>query len=265
MATAQKGRKTRSTSRRRTTSSNGHAPAETTSARFDDTTGVFTLLVDADLTGVGKATADRVLEDIGLGGETPATKEQIGRAEKPRRGLTGKALATWVVTGESIKDQAAKAQTSRVAVEKAKTGASRSRARTSGAKPEDVRAAEIAVETAAIKGQPLSQRVTPKEIVKTRKALVALAKQRLDAGAFPNAGKTTPETFAVEQTAAVLGFTSFRKFKAYVAGETKIDDDAKAGVRDLKTLIGSHQVWARKAAAAAIGIAEQVREEATSS
>lgn len=61
----------------------------------------------------------------------------------------------------------------------------------------------------------------------------------------------------------MLGFTSERALRAYVAGE-EIKPDAKAGVQTLTKGIASHQCWARKAAAAALGVMGQISEPAAS-
>lgn len=61
-------------------------------------------LLTKRLKGVGKATADKALEATSIKGTAQATPEQLDRANKApkdKAGLTGNALALWVLTGKS--------------------------------------------------------------------------------------------------------------------------------------------------------------------
>lgn len=184
---------------------------------------------------------------------TVATDDVVERAANCPPGLSGKALAIYIAAGKRLKEQAADATNGRKAKETAARGATKRR---ETGKPEDVRAAELAVEIASSKGKPLSQRVTVKEAETTRRVLKAIAKKRIAAGDFPNLGKTDP----LEIVPALLGFGSEKRLRDYASGVLEaLKDDEKTGVRDLKKQIGSHQVWARKAAAAAMGVYLEAR------
>lgn len=199
--------------------------------------------------GIGEATAAKVLDEIGISWNAEATTSELNRAAKHRggakAGLRGKALAIWIATGENGSQQAARGRYERQMRESAKQGSRRSRKspKNRGAKDEDIRAAELATETAASKGSALSQRVTPAEAKKGRTILARIHKS----GA----------------PWELLGFSSERRLKRFVTGELAmrdLSDDEKDGVRDFTKRIGSHQVWARKAAAIAYGIQEQLKE-----
>ena len=94
--------------------------------------------------------------------------------------------------------------------------------------------------------------------------LLEIAAEARGAKKFPN--MPDDHALAFGGTAALLGFKSDRAFRSFVTGETAtkdLNDDAKTGVKDLTKRIASHQVWARKAAAAAAGVAAQTRENTT--
>lgn len=231
------------------------------------------------LRATGAQTAEARLDDLiaetttdgAVAGEP--TKEQRDRmaaylnGQAPAGLGAGKSLVVWILTGEGIKPQAETGRKSREATSAAKKGATRSRTstRNADASPEDLRAAEIGTEIAASKGKPLSQRVSPKEASKARAVIVQMLDDAHDAGRFPNAPSETREAI-VAVLPALLGFSSERAFKRYVTGEdVALKDDAKIGVKALTKGIASHQVWARKAAAAAWGVMAQTAEALTSS
>lgn len=187
-----------------------------------------------------------------------------GRLEKwttSKAGLAGKALVVWVLTGQNAGAQAAKAKADRKSTEKAKSGSRRARSSAGDADPRMVEAAAIATETAASKGHALSQRVTAKEADVARGVLLAMFDERKEAGRFPNAPKDVDAQLAMAP--AILEFTSEAAFKKFVTGETDrkdLKDGAKAGVQVLTRGIASHQVWARKAAAAAFGVMAEAQK-----
>lgn len=202
-----------------------------------------------EVPGIGEATAAKVLDELGIPVTAEAQSGPLGRAAQHRAGekagLRGKALAIWIATGQNGTEQASRARYERQMRESAEAGSSRSRKspKNRGAKDEDIRAAELATETAASKGKKLSQRVTPAEAKKGR-ALIAKVK-----GSAP--------------IFEILRFSSERRFKRYVAGELatrELSDDEKNGIRAFTQRIDSHQVWARKAGAIAYGIQEQLKE-----
>lgn len=126
----------------------------------------------------------------------------------------------------------------------------------------DIRAAELGTEAAAQKGKPLSQRIAAKEAKKAREVLAGMLAEQRNAGKFPNLPMGPLKTEVANVIPTVLGFSSERALRAYVDGrESTLKDDARAGVKTLTKGIASHQVWARKAAAAALGITLQAKEE----
>lgn len=208
-------------------------------------TGALTLVAALEAAGLpraGHATIVRVLDQVGADRDAEITPDQAGRLKarlegSAKAGLTGPAAVTWVVTGEDATGQTRREQLARqMTTTPGKTSRRENTTRRNGS-PEDVRAAELATEAAAAKGNPLSQRVAPKEIAAARLALVEIT-QSVD-----------------HDIPRVLGFTSEKAMRAYVDGTKKdLADAAKIGVKALTKGIGSHQVWARKAAAAAFGI-----------
>lgn len=191
-----------------------------------------------------------------------AVRGRLDKWTTSKAGLAGKALVVWILTGQNAGAQAAKAATERKATEKAKSGSRRARAAGDTFDPRMVDAAAIATETAASKAKPLSQRVTAKEATIARGVILAMIDNAKEAGKFPNAPEGLDESVAT-LTSAVLGFTSERAFKAFVSGETArgdLKDGAKTGVKALTRGIDSHQVWARKAAAAAFGVMAEAQK-----
>jgi hypothetical protein len=225
------------------------------------------MIRDTGIPRLGAATLAKVYDELDIGDATIVTPTDDQRARMAaylngqKSGLIGKEAALWVILG----DDGRKAREDRHRLEQqmkrtAAKGASRSRAskRNADAKPEDLRAAELASEAAAAKGKPLSQRVSPKEAATARAVLEQLGRDAIAAGKFPNLGDTPPLMIVP----SLLGFTSERAMRAYVDGsKADVADDAKAGVKALTKGIASHQVWARKAAAAAFGVYLQTAKE----
>lgn len=202
--------------------------------------------------------------------ETPATDEQIKRGtSRAKPGLVGKARGVWIITGEDSQAQATRARLAREAKAAASasssTSTSTTRRRSSSrdtTKVDDVdtRAAVAGTEAAGAKGKPLSQRVSAKEAAKARAVLLTIAGEQIAAGKWPNLKDPTPAFIVEHYVPHLLGFTSEKAMRAYVDGsETALKPDAKAGVKALTKGIASHQVWARKAAAAAFGVGKTAK------
>lgn len=202
--------------------------------------------------------------------ETPASDEQIKRGtSRAKPGLVGKARGVWIITGEDSQAQATRARLAREAKAAASASSSTStstRRRSSSrdtTKVDDVdtRAAAAGTEAAAAKGKALSQRVSAKEAAKARAVLLELAGEQIAAGKWPNLKDPTPAFIVDHYVPHLLGFTSEKAMRAYVDGsETALKPDAKAGVKALTKGIASHQVWARKAAAAAFGVGKTAQQ-----
>lgn len=215
--------------------------------------------------GIGPATADAALADTGADRLAPFTPEQVKRSRSSAKpGLKGKARAIWIITGETAEQQAKRGRMAREAA--GTTAAPRTNGTRTGRKTDqldiDVRAAAMGTEAAALKQKPLSQRISAKEAAAARRAMHHLIAVAVEAGTFPNAPKPAAERLAV-LTPAVLGFKSERAMLAYVDGRETGDANSKAGAKTLTKAIGSHQVWARKAVAAAYGVMLQTRETTT--
>jgi hypothetical protein len=214
--------------------------------------------------GIGPATADAALADTGADRLAPFTPEQVerSRSSAAKPGLKGKARAIWIITGETATQQAKRG---RLAREAAGTPAV---PRTNGKRVSrktdqldiDVRAAHMGTEAAGMKQKPLSQRISAKEAAAARHAMHEILEVAIDDGGFPNAPSGADERLAV-LTPAVLGFKSERAMLAYVDGRETGDAKSKAGAKALTKAIGSHQVWARKAVAAAYGVMSQTRAD----
>lgn len=220
---------------------------------------------------VGHRTIDAALEGIDIADATPideldpAVRDRLEKAPR-KRGLVGKALAVWVMTGEGAGPQAQKSQVARQMRESTERGSAQSRRASSrgDAKPEDQRAGELGTEAAAAKGNKLSQRVAAREAAAARAALVAMVKEQRAAGGWPNVTDDATDQFIAENyTANVLGFTSEKAMRGFVDGTTAtkdLRDEAKAGAKEITRRIASHQVWARKAVAAAYGVQLEAKE-----
>jgi hypothetical protein len=227
------------------------------------------VLVGAGIPRAGAATVAKVLDELAIDGtQLPAAeicarlKARIEGTEKV--GLTGKSAIVWIVTGEDATAQVKKAQLERQMRESVERGHTTSRraSRNADVSEADQKAAELGTEAAAAKGKKLSQRVAGKEAATARAALLTMAADQIAGGGWPNVKKAerTPEFLVRHYVPTILGFTSEKAMREYVDGRVAaIKPEAKTGVKELTKLIGSHQVWARKAAAAAFGIALQAK------
>lgn len=195
-----------------------------------------------------------------------ALDEQIDRAEAladPDRAPhhKGKAAALYVLTGElpKTKTPTRRPRSSAKRGSQAKAGRARQAKQTVRAQgmARDIDAAGFANDAHAKKGRKLSQRVTAVECAKTRNELQAMLDIARDNGQLPNADAK----LAAAVVPALLGFKSKRAMQQFVDGTTptrELHPDAKTGTRELTRRIDSHQVWARKAAAAAYGVMQQL-------
>lgn len=103
-----------------------------------------TLLTGTGLSRVSAAVADKVFAETEVDRTAQATAEQLERAETwqtEKAGLMGKALAMWVLTGESAGNGAAKAK---AAVERKAVEAKAKKARRSGYPEEITEAVRLA-------------------------------------------------------------------------------------------------------------------------
>lgn len=233
----------------------------------DPATGDLTVAaspIGAVLAGVVRRnSATAAFADLDIDESAPATAEQIKRASsRAKPGLQGKARAIWIITGENTTQQAARG---RINAQMAQTTGDASSApvrttRRAAAKADtaDTRAAARGTEAAAGKQKPLSQRVTAKEAAKVRGILVDQIADAIKAGRFPNAPATDRERLAA-LVPTVLGFKTEKAMRAFVDGRETGDVVSKAGVKTLTRAVASHQVWARKAAAAAFGVMLEAR------
>lgn len=85
---------------------------ESTKADPRDSITVSTMIVGAGLPGVGEATVAKALDDSGIDRDAKPTEEQAFRTgvaqAGDKAGLRGRALALWVITGESAGNGATK-------------------------------------------------------------------------------------------------------------------------------------------------------------
>ena len=85
---------------------------ESTKADPRDSITVSTMIVGAGLPGVGEATVAKALDDSGIDRDAKPTQEQALRTgvaqAGDKAGLRGRALALWVITGESAGNGATK-------------------------------------------------------------------------------------------------------------------------------------------------------------
>lgn len=227
-------------------------------------------LAGAGIPRAGEATVRRALDKIGVDGAQPPTAEQterlVARMEgRAKAGLTGPAAITWIVTGESSKEQAQKERLEDQMKRSPAKPRSTSRATRAGAgdvDQSDVDAARLGYEAAGSKGRKLSQRVTSTEARKARVYIATRFAELVRAGKLPNAPENATGADLANLVPTILGFKSERAFRQYVIGEVSrpTDDEATAGIRGVKAAINSHQCWARKAGAAAFGVMLQMRE-----
>jgi hypothetical protein len=176
-------------------------------------------------TKAGAAKAEAALVDVfrraGISTDVSGYEaEQVERAKVAPEQLSGDRLRRFIMQGEGA------SQTSR------------RRSATVKVNPLEARACEIGFEVAASKGAPLSQKIRPAEVQKVKKALASMRAEKAD---------TVPEILCVSET----------KLRAFVAGTLPTKDlpvPARSSIKDLTRRVADHQVWARKAAAAALGV-----------
>lgn len=156
-----------------------------------------------------------ILKRAGMSMGSELTPEQVERADKAPAELTGDRLREQIMG-------------------KRPPGGGKPRRRAQ-AKEADLEAATIGYDVAASKGKPLSQRIGPAQIVKVRKALAKME------------GGTVPEKLAV-------GEQKLRKFAAGEIVAKDLPEKARVAIKELTRKVGDHQVWARKAAAGAVGV-----------